>query len=174
MASVNEFDGRTQWLIAGAVSLVLHVVGIGALLALNSPERPADVVEPPRLAATASSEPSESGKAEPEKESAGPLTPSPAVRPEPVKDEKPAKSEIPAKDEKPARTVSLEPKASPEKPVSSDTTTYVVKKGDNLTTIARRYSLTAAELSELNGKDVKTFSRLRIGQSIRVPRPDGE
>ena len=161
MANVNEFDGRTQWLIAGAVSLVLHVVGIGALLALNSPEKPPAVAEPPRPAAE-------------------PQTPSPAVRSEPTKDEKPVKDENPVrdeklvKDEKPARAESSEQKAPPEKSASVDTATYVVKSGDNLTTIARKYSLTAAELSKLNGKDVKTFSRLRVGQRIRVPRPDGE
>ena len=162
MASVNEFDGRTQWLIAGAVSLVLHVVGVGALLALNSPEKPPAVAEAPRPAATASSAKSESGKAGPEKESAKSPVPAPAVRSEPVKDEKPARAET------------SERKVPPEKPVSADAATYVVKSGDNLTTIARKYSLTAAELSKLNGKDVKTFSRLRVGQRIRVPRPDGE
>ena len=168
VANVNEFDGRTQWLIAGVVSLVLHVVGIGALLALNSPEKPPAVVEPQRPAATASPETSESGKAEPEKESAKSPTPPPAVRSGPAKDEKPVR------DERPARTGTPEPKTRSENPAAVDTATYVVKSGDNLTKIARKHSLTAAELSKLNGKDEKTFSRLRVGQRIRVPRPDGE
>ena len=46
--------------------------------------------------------------------------------------------------------------------------TYVVKSGDNLSKIAKLDGSTLAELAELNETDVKTLSRLQIGQTIKV------
>lgn len=46
--------------------------------------------------------------------------------------------------------------------------TYVVKAGDNLSKIAKLDGSTLAELAELNETDVKTLSRLQVGQKIKV------
>ena len=45
---------------------------------------------------------------------------------------------------------------------------YIVKKGDNLTKLARKHGMTNEELAELNGKDVKRFANLKIGQKIKI------
>ena len=47
---------------------------------------------------------------------------------------------------------------------------YIVKKGDNLTKLAAAHGMTNYELAELNGKDVKRFANLKIGQKIKVRR----
>jgi murein DD-endopeptidase MepM/ murein hydrolase activator NlpD len=45
--------------------------------------------------------------------------------------------------------------------------TYVVRKGDTLTSLARTYGLSVAELAESN--KLKTTSRLTIGQMLKIP-----
>ena len=44
--------------------------------------------------------------------------------------------------------------------------TYVVKKGDTLGAIARRYRVTTAQLMRWNG--IKNAHKLRLGQRIRI------
>jgi LysM repeat protein len=59
----------------------------------------------------------------------------------------------------------------PEKPAEADAQSfkvYVVKPGDNLSKIAKLDGSTLAELAELNGTDVKTLSKLQVGQRIKV------
>jgi membrane-bound lytic murein transglycosylase D len=46
---------------------------------------------------------------------------------------------------------------------------YTVKKGDTLTTVARQFKLTSAELREAN--DLKSSSRIKAGQSLMIPQP---
>ena len=45
-------------------------------------------------------------------------------------------------------------------------TVYVVKKGDTLGAIARRYRVTTAQLMRWNG--IKNAHKLRLGQRIRI------
>ena len=45
---------------------------------------------------------------------------------------------------------------------------YVVKKGDNLTLIARRSGCSLEELAKLNNTTVKKLSNLWVGQKIKV------
>ena len=47
---------------------------------------------------------------------------------------------------------------------------YIVQKGDNLTKLAAAHGMTNEELAGLNGKDVKRFSRLWVGQKIKIRR----
>ncbi|HET6793500.1 MAG TPA: LysM peptidoglycan-binding domain-containing protein [Acidimicrobiales bacterium] len=49
----------------------------------------------------------------------------------------------------------------------ADTTTVVVAKGDNLTTLAHRYATTVSSLARLNG--ISHLNLVRIGQRLKVP-----
>lgn len=62
---------------------------------------------------------------------------------------------------------SSRPLARPQ--VTLETASYKVKAGDNATRLARDNGVTLQVLAKLNGKDVKTFSNLRVGQTIKVP-----
>lgn len=47
---------------------------------------------------------------------------------------------------------------------------YQVKRGDNFTRIARAHGCAPEELAQLNGKDLKAFDSIQVGQKIKVPR----
>jgi LysM repeat protein len=49
------------------------------------------------------------------------------------------------------------------------TKVYVVKRGDTLTALARECGVSVQELAALNGKSVKKFSALWVGQKIKIP-----
>lgn len=55
---------------------------------------------------------------------------------------------------------------SASKPASDKSTTYRVRAGDNLWTIARRHNTTVDEIEELNALH---GSRLRVGQTLKLP-----
>ena len=60
------------------------------------------------------------------------------------------------------------PEASPV-PAASSTGEYEVRAGDTLGAIARRIGCSVERLAEVNGSDVKTLSRLQIGQRLVLP-----
>lgn len=164
MSSALKYDKGTQWLIAIAISVALHV-GLLVLLATwhaaGSPANRADIVPP---------EPAESVSPAPE---AGPATPEESAKPEP----KPARTEpVPAP--KPVvspKPVAPVPEVTPtagEKPgkAGTDVDTHVVKKGETLSSIAKACGCTLAELAKLNGASLKKLSNLRVGQKLKVPR----
>ena len=49
------------------------------------------------------------------------------------------------------------------------TSSYTVKKGDNLTTIARAHDVSLSELMEINGLNRKSI--LKVGQVLTIPAP---
>ncbi len=57
-------------------------------------------------------------------------------------------------------------------PTSTETSTYVVKKGDNLTVIARRHDVTLSELMAANGLTKKSV--LQVGQVLTIPAASAE
>lgn len=68
-------------------------------------------------------------------------------------------------------TILAAPSASPtvaQQP--QETTTYVVQRGDTLYSIARRFGVTVAELSRLNG--IANPNVIRVGQRLRIPTQD--
>lgn len=63
------------------------------------------------------------------------------------------------------------PSASDAEPASYHAeTTYRVRRGDNLTTIARRYGTTVAAIQRANG--MARRSSLRVGERLRIPDDD--
>ena len=63
------------------------------------------------------------------------------------------------------------PKPAPKKPLqgapANTGSSYVVAKGDTLTSIAARYGVSAADLKSANG--IVDERRLQVGQSLRIP-----
>ena len=72
-------------------------------------------------------------------------------------------SPIPAASASTAIAPSSGPPASP---TASFRSTYTVKKGDSLNSVAARFKTTAAAIQKLNGL---TGTRLRIGQVLKIP-----
>ena len=62
-------------------------------------------------------------------------------------------------------------KDTPEAKTELETTIYTVQKGDNISSIAKKFNITAAELKELNNlvdANVKTNSQLKVLKSDKV------
>lgn len=68
----------------------------------------------------------------------------------------------------PAAEAQSKPESSPV-PAGSSVSEYEVRAGDTLGAIARRIGCSVERLAEVNGSDVKTLSRLRIGQRLVLP-----
>ena len=68
----------------------------------------------------------------------------------------------------PAAETQLKSEASP-LPAGSSASEYEVRAGDTLGAIARRIGCSVERLAEVNGPDVKTLSRLQIGQRLVLP-----
>ena len=68
----------------------------------------------------------------------------------------------------PAAETQSKPEAPPV-PAGSSVSEYEVRAGDTLGAIARRIGCSVERLAEVNGSDVKTLSRLQIGQRLVLP-----
>ena len=60
------------------------------------------------------------------------------------------------------------PAAAPEPP--TEWVTYVVRRGDTLTGLARDTGCTLEQIARKNGKSVKALAQLKVGQRIKLPR----
>ncbi|HEY81019.1 MAG TPA: LysM peptidoglycan-binding domain-containing protein [Caldilineae bacterium] len=70
----------------------------------------------------------------------------------------------------PSRTIAPSAQSTAKPPVVTQAyTIYVVKKGDTLYRIAKRYHTTAAELQRING--ISDPTKLAVGQELKVPKP---
>jgi LysM repeat protein len=69
-----------------------------------------------------------------------------------------------------AETPSLEPTVPP----APTPQTYTIKKGDTLTKIARRFSLTVDQLLAANKDTIKNPNRIAVGDTINIPLPPGD
>ena len=61
----------------------------------------------------------------------------------------------------------VEPQPVVVTPPPTDTTTYTVVQGDNLSTIARRFGVSVAEIMMLN--QISDPNRIRVGQQLKLP-----
>lgn len=101
-------------------------------------------------------------KPEPAKAEAGTTTPgvTPAAGP---------KVEAPAKPE-PAKAETVAPATAPaEAKDAPKTTEYVVKKGDNLTKIAKEHGSTVAAIAKENNIPKENLNRISVGQKLKIP-----
>ena len=159
-------DKNINWTMAAVLSLGVHAVILGALWCTSSTGENAAATDLPTVEEVrAEAKPSEAAEetkpAEPPKQAA---VPKPSETVKPVETHKPAEAVKPVEPPKPV-TVAKPPEAP-----LVDYEEYTVKRGDNLTTIARKFKSTTTELAALNGKTVAQLANLRVGQKIKVPR----
>jgi LysM repeat protein len=136
------------------IVLVLHVVAVAGIIAFNAIKTRQGSLPPPPLAnnAKTAEAPPSAGPLSKEKES---VTPSHA-------EEKPAHTNIAKEDSKSERT-----KHSAKSSIPDSGKTYVVAKGDNPVTIARKFKVSYDSLLALNHIDDPR--KLKIGQKLLIP-----
>jgi nucleoid-associated protein YgaU len=148
------------------VVLLLHVVAVSGIIAFNAIKtRESSFV--PTSAANAEPKPSATASAAIHTDGAKPQTAAAQKENAPREDLKPSHS--PSKTLSKDDHVRLTPfaKAMADKPVSSGKT-YVVKKGDNPVTIARKLKVPYDDLMALN--HIEDPRKLRIGQKLLIPK----
>ena len=138
------------------IVLVLHVVAVAGIIAFNAIKTHQGALPPPPLAKNASA-----------KTEASPAATAPAaIEKQPLAtnhpEEKPKHSTA-AKEE----TKTDKAKRSVKNSVSDSGKTYVVAKGDNPVTIARKFKVSYDSLLELNHIDDPR--KLKIGQKLLIP-----
>lgn len=138
---------RRGWLVSTVIAV--HVAAVGAFLLIQgcrttAPVPPPEVPVMPPVA----------------------TTPEPAPAPAPLVVPPPPVQMLPPE---PMAPVTTAPKADvpPAKKWQSQTTTYVVQKGDTLSDIAYKYDLTVSEISALN--KITNPARISVGQKILLP-----
>lgn len=160
-----------NWPLAIAVSVVIHVVGLG-LFVMCSDNPSDDEAEAPQAAAETQGEikngesSAESSESEPGDDSPAPAsTPTPAAAntagassPSPA---------APGRAPEPNRPTRRDD--APRAAASVDTVVYTVQRGDHLTKISKRFKCTITEIAKLN--NIKPNSGLRIGQKLKIPAP---
>src|SRR5438132_4949670 len=147
------------------IVLLLHVVAVSGIIAFNAIKtRESSFVPAP--SANAESKPSATVSAA-HTDSAKPQTAVAQKASPPREDPKPSHSpsKLSSKDDH-ANATSVA-KATAGKPVSSGKT-YVVKKGDNPVTIARKLKVPYEDLIALN--HIEDARKLRIGQKLLIPK----
>lgn len=151
-------DTTRQWLVAGAISVALHV-GVLALFGLSaaassprSANEPLPDETPEKVESVEKDEKVETGEGVERAESVAKAEQKVGPETKPKVEEK-AQVREPEKDA---------PSAAVE--------TYVVRKGDILTHIAQDCNTTIQELAKLNGTTVRKLANLRVGQKIKIPR----
>lgn len=143
-APIEDYDDEPQTKLSSAfvVVLILHIVAVGGIYAFNSIKAHRKAEEPVAPIA--------------------PLATAPIAKSLPQPAAQAPKQEI--ADSTPA----VPPPAPVTAPISG-ARVHHVKAGDNLTKIAAQYSVTPAEIEELNG--AKNVATLRIGQTLNIPKP---
>ena len=148
------------------IVLLLHVVAVSGIIAFNA-IKTRDSSFVPAPSANAESKPSATVSAAVHTDSAKPQTAVAQKASPPREDPKPSHSpsKLSSKDDH-ANAPSVA-KATAGKPVSSGKT-YVVKKGDNPVTIARKLKVPYDDLITLNR--IEDARKLRIGQKLLIPK----
>ena len=77
-----------------------------------------------------------------------------------------AESPVPKPEKAPTNTAQTNNQKKPSTPATSKPVSHVVKKGENLSIIAKKYGITVAALKSANGL---TNDNIRAGQSLKIP-----
>jgi len=171
---------NARWAFSVIASVALHVIILVILVGWHlssekteGPNAPA-METPPASEEVVSKEPERPTEVKRSTESKRPSAVKPAEAPmsmlsseDEIVESKPVSK--PKASTKAVEVKEVKPVAKSEKPAKGhQMTTYVVKKGDSLTSIAKECGCTPAELAKLNGKTYKAFSKLWVGQKIKI------
>lgn len=184
---------KMNWTFALAVSVVIHVVGLGLVMLCSDAPGEADEVATQELAADRSSDSGETGNAEsdsapsqtPQATSPGrvdPPAPASAARrtPQPrpsarasTTSTSSSASIMPATPATASTAPATDAGSSASRPAASSPATktivYEVKPGDNLTKIAKKHKCTVTEIAKLN--KMKPNRVLWVGLKLKIPAP---
>ena len=133
------------------IVLLLHVVAVSGIIAFNAIKTRERAFVPPNSTETENKPADTAGTANHADTANAPVT---AVRKENDRQHEPKPSHSPAKDED-AKTL------------SSSGKTYLVKKGDNPVTIAKKLKVSYNDLMALN--HIEDPRKLQIGQKLLIP-----
>lgn len=186
---------KMNWTFALAVSVVIHVVGLGLVMLCSDAPGEAEDAATQELAAARSSDSGETGNAESASDSAqtpsapppsrvNPATPTsvaPARRsPQPRQSARASTtstsgsaSRTPATPATDSTAPATDAGSSASRPAASSSVTktivYEVKPGDNLTKIAKKHKCTVTEIAKLN--KMKPNRVLWVGLKLKIPAP---
>src|SRR5437667_4318075 len=148
------------------IVLLLHVVAVSGIIAFNAIKTRESSFIP---ASSANAEPNPSARVSAVIHADGAKPQTAVVQKEnpPREDLKPSHSPSKLSSKDDHATAPSVAKAAAAKPVPSGKT-YVVKKGDNPVTIARKLKVTYNDLIALNHIDPR---KLQIGQKLLIPKP---
>jgi LysM repeat protein len=148
------------------IVLLLHVVAVSGIIAFNAIKtRESSVV--PAAPADMQPKPADTVGAAPRADDAKPQAATTQKENAPRDDPKPSHSPSKLSSKDDHATASSLAKATASKPVSSGKT-YVVKKGDNPVTIAKKLKVPYDDLIALN--HIEDPRKLRVGQKLLIPK----
>ena len=158
------------------IVLLLHVVAVSGIIAFNAIKtRESSFV--PASSTKVEPKPSTTAEAASQTDGAKPQTAAARKQNAPSDEPKPSQSQklvlkddppnAPSDATRPSRKASASQEATAGKPVS-DGKTYVVKKGDNPVTIAKKLRVPYDDLMALN--HIEDPRKLRIGQKLLIPK----
>ncbi len=148
------------------IVLLLHIVAVSGIIAFNAIKTRENSFVP-ASSAKAEPKPSATVSAAIHSDGAKPQTAVAQRENAPREDLKPSHSPSKLSSKDDHANASSVAKATADKPVSSGKT-YVVKKGDNPVTIARKLKVPYDELIALN--HIEDARKLRIGQKLLIPK----
>lgn len=154
-----------RWMIAIIVSFAIHILAVCYIFSGNSGRAPA----PDPVDANASVTTEQNATLDPAATSEDTGSASPSTTTEGVRSARSttrsSRTNVNTRNTLPAETANRPPAMADATP---KTKSYRVKKGDNLTHIARDCGSTPAELAKLNGVSEKQLANLKVGQVIKI------
>lgn len=156
-----------NWAVAVAASIALHAAVLGFVWWSGGEAASGEVAGPAEPAATG-----ETGEPAATVETASPAAPAPSAAPvgavEPSNRPTPASPAAPVSSASSPSSTSAVAPAAPAAPAAGDSPFYVVKQGDRFIAIAKKHGMTPEELARINGKPLKKFDVIWVGQKIRI------
>lgn len=165
---MNVLDPKfiNRWAVAIVGSLIIHIVVACYFFSGSTGRAPAP--DPVDANASVTTEPNATSDPAAKPEATAPAPPPPVTEgPRPTRPTtRPPRTNANTRNTVPATAANTSPAATDA--AAQKTKSYRVKKGDNLTHIARDCGSTPAELAKLNGVSEKQLANLKVGQIIKI------
>lgn len=162
---MNVLDPKfiNRWAVAIVGSLIIHIVVACYFFSGNTGRAP----DPVDANASVTTESNATSDPAAKPEATDPAPPPVTEEPRPVRPTtRPPRTNANTRNTAPATAANTPPAATDA--AAPKTKSYRVKKGDNLTHIARDCGSTPAELAKLNGVSEKQLANLKVGQIIKI------